>query len=337
MSHFITPQLPKNLPENWTVDQYVAPEGSFVGLSEQHGFNYLCRQVNNAQTAALELSKVAAAAYDNLLDNWHLAYPINTSEGYCVVKSTTYYKDAERKTAAGTLTTAVAVQYVNSSYGIINLDGTEYYVPTTSLYQGYPAETTPGFTFDRWWAKDCTVFLSRTGKGIRLTRTNGSSSGTFRQAILNAAQLSSKQATLSVFVDALSGSCNLRMYTSETMDAATVTQVSGSSVALKTGLNSVTVTLPSNLGTSKYTHLFVAFEVAQGADITIQAVKLQLGPTQTLGYMNDSSAWRLTQVPHQIIEYLKCVGAPVEFGGNGSVLTLAASTANTLVNAEVIE
>jgi hypothetical protein len=53
--------LPADLPENWTSDQIVAPTGAEAGLDEQHGYNYLMRQVNNAQKAA----KAIAAALLN--------------------------------------------------------------------------------------------------------------------------------------------------------------------------------------------------------------------------------------------------------------------------------
>lgn len=48
--------LPADLPENWTSQQTVAPTGAEVGLDEQHGYNYLMRQVNNAQKAAKALN-----------------------------------------------------------------------------------------------------------------------------------------------------------------------------------------------------------------------------------------------------------------------------------------
>ena len=43
--------LPADLPENWTSQQTVAPTGAEVGMDEQYGYNYLMRQVNNAQRA----------------------------------------------------------------------------------------------------------------------------------------------------------------------------------------------------------------------------------------------------------------------------------------------
>lgn len=43
--------LPADLPEDWTSGQTIAPAGADVGLSEQHGYNYLMAAVNRAQQA----------------------------------------------------------------------------------------------------------------------------------------------------------------------------------------------------------------------------------------------------------------------------------------------
>lgn len=61
--------LPADLPEDWTGGQTVAPTGAEVGLSEQHGYNYLMEQVNHAQTAASELG----AAFSGLATATDLA------------------------------------------------------------------------------------------------------------------------------------------------------------------------------------------------------------------------------------------------------------------------
>ena len=51
MPDFITVPLPADLPTDWEATDIVAPNGADVGLSDQHGYNYLMEQVNNAQTA----------------------------------------------------------------------------------------------------------------------------------------------------------------------------------------------------------------------------------------------------------------------------------------------
>lgn len=48
--------LPADLPENWTSGQIIAPTGAEAGLDDQHGYNYLMKQVNNAQRALKALA-----------------------------------------------------------------------------------------------------------------------------------------------------------------------------------------------------------------------------------------------------------------------------------------
>ena len=43
--------LPADLPTDWQANQTVAPNGSDVGLDEQHGYNYLNGAVNEAHEA----------------------------------------------------------------------------------------------------------------------------------------------------------------------------------------------------------------------------------------------------------------------------------------------
>ena len=56
--------LPADLPENWTSNQTVAPTGAEVGMNEQHGYNYLMKQVNNAQKAATALNEGKLGLHD---------------------------------------------------------------------------------------------------------------------------------------------------------------------------------------------------------------------------------------------------------------------------------
>lgn len=49
--------LPADLPEDWTAGQIVAPDGASVGLTEQHGYNYLMKAVNRAQSGVNEVNE----------------------------------------------------------------------------------------------------------------------------------------------------------------------------------------------------------------------------------------------------------------------------------------
>lgn len=53
----ITVPLAADLPENWTYGQTVAPTGGEVGLSKQHGYNYLMEQANATQRAVKEIGE----------------------------------------------------------------------------------------------------------------------------------------------------------------------------------------------------------------------------------------------------------------------------------------
>lgn len=52
--------LPADLPEDWNAGQIVAPTGEEVGLSHQHGYNYLMKMVNQAQQGVNEINEVIA-------------------------------------------------------------------------------------------------------------------------------------------------------------------------------------------------------------------------------------------------------------------------------------
>ena len=67
--------LPADLPEDWTSGQIVAPAGADVGLSEQHGYNYLMAQVNAAQRAANTINE----GFDDISGKRTCRFVIGTS------------------------------------------------------------------------------------------------------------------------------------------------------------------------------------------------------------------------------------------------------------------
>lgn len=67
----ITVPLPQDLPTNWTYGQTIGAAGTDVGLTQQHGYNYLMQQVNAAQQAAQEIG----AAFEGLTADDVGAFP----------------------------------------------------------------------------------------------------------------------------------------------------------------------------------------------------------------------------------------------------------------------
>lgn len=60
MAENLTAPLPADLPEDWVVEQIIAPTGEEVGLSHQHGYNYLMEMVNRAQRSVNQINETLA-------------------------------------------------------------------------------------------------------------------------------------------------------------------------------------------------------------------------------------------------------------------------------------
>lgn len=58
--------LPADLPEDWTQGQTISPNGTEVGLSEQHGYNYLMKQVNDTQNEVNNIGTTIEAALEDV-------------------------------------------------------------------------------------------------------------------------------------------------------------------------------------------------------------------------------------------------------------------------------
>lgn len=68
--------LPADLPTNWVMNQIVSPNGTEVGLSQQHGYNYLSNAVNQAQEGVNTLNE----AFEDL-ETAVPIYPITLTSG----------------------------------------------------------------------------------------------------------------------------------------------------------------------------------------------------------------------------------------------------------------
>ena len=320
MSHFLSTDLPCDLPENWTTEQYVAPQGSSVGLSEQHGYNYLCHQVNEAQRAALTLAKVACSGYENILDNWYFEDPVDTQKGYCVFKGIKYYRDSALTSSAGTLVEATAAQRVDATYGTIVVQGTTYYVSAADIYRGYVGKSPGAYTFDRWHARACCAALHKSGKGIIVASSNDYVGGTFRQPIVDCARLAGKTVLYTVLVDSFTGNAYMSLCTATSLDTSLNTDIR--KIKLKAGLNTIWETLPNDIGKDTAPYLFADITTEAKANVCVRAVKLQVGSAQTLVYdTNDNGSWEFVELPNKAAEMVKCAYAPIELGGHPSVLS----------------
>ena len=342
MSNFITTALPKDLPENWTDTQYVSPNGTEVGLSPKHGYNYLMKQVNNAQKAAEELGVgLDYMVGVNLLDNWYFADPVHRKLEKFAVKGATYYGDSNFAQVVDTLDSAVPVLSTTDTYGAIKIYGytKTFYVKAADIRDGYAAaESEMTDTIDRW--KGHQSFVQRASNGIVLS-TNGSlsSQASFMyQYFVTPQKLAGKQVTVSVLVNSMSKSgAYIRVCLQTTISRTFTKNVLSKQISV--GLNSFTFKMDATTGSSSYPYACVLIEGVPNESIEIAAVKLELGPYQTLAHQDSTGAWILNEIPNKGLETVKCNCAPVELGGIGMIVApedIGLSTANVMADAEVV-
>lgn len=340
MSNFISVLLPHDLPENWTENQYVSPGGVEVALTPQHGYNYLMKQVNNSQIAAVELAETLASGLsDNLLDNWYFIDPVSRKNGYFVIADTEYYSDASLLNAVDVTPVNTPARFISLSHGAIEIGGKEYYVPYTDMRQGYIHSFSGSYGFDRWWAQGCLLSAGKQMSvgGLTMTTTSGNTPASLRQAIPSPSRLVGRVVTLSVLVRSLTGTADLKLYKASGVDGSA--QVQLATKALSVGMNTLTISIPNDVGTSTYPYLLFVINASPSSYLTLVSAKLQLGTRQTLAYQDAGDVWVLTTIPNKVIETVRCNGAPVEIGGQGMIVTptdIGLSTANVLVESEVI-
>lgn len=339
MSKFVTVDLPHDLPENWNQNHYVSPGGTEVGLTQKHGYNYLMKQVNNAQQAAAELSEgLDLMVGVNMLDNWYFIDPIDRRDGEVVDAEVEYFSNTGLTVLAGQLQAPSYARSVDSTYGRITINGEAFYVNASDIFKGHIASSAGAYCFDRWFGENCmmTRFRGLT-QGVILRPTNPATGATMRQYIVNPSRLASKLVTVSVLVNGASEGSMLYLYKAPNTLSSSMVQIS--TMELHEGMNKLTITLPSDVGGSTYPYLAVGIYAPLEGYVQMAAIKLELGGYQTLAHERMPGNWILNEIPNKMLETVKCNGAPTTIGGIGMIVApedIGISTANVLVDAEVV-
>lgn len=279
MAKIITPTLPHDLPQDWTDNQYVSPGGEEVGLTPQHGFNYLMKMVNDAQQAILELEShlLSNVVSRNLLHNWYLRSPVDTKEGYFIPSGTSYYGSEALTTKVGTTPYAITPSYIGSTYATYVLSGTTFYVSRTSLSLGYIGSVDGRVCFDRWRIKSNSTLLLSTIEPqtsscrIVLAKQNGD----FYQDVASSIRGSTFRSlmyTFSAQIESVSDG-NIQLYIT---DGTSTKQVRMQSA----GIHSVSIQVKE--GATKLVVGIKNTDSTNAGTVKVSAVKLEVGPTSTL-------------------------------------------------------
>lgn len=279
MPRQISVNLPADLPENWTDTQYVSPEGIEVGLTEKHGYNYLMKQVNNAQTAILELADAPTAAHENLLDNWDFRNPIDTRATYVVPPGTTLYEDSKLSVVCTDPAPESYLEGRSYSSGVVYVSQGDdiLFADKGACFRGYARGSSDEMSINRWaltGGGDSDIATMRFhDDGIQLSLRPYSQ---FTQKVWPARSLQwarGKKLTLSANVVNISGG------------TATLVVQSGSSLLgevdiTSAGMHTVTVTVPENAADALQVGVFM--QSSGVVTMKLSAMKLELGESSTL-------------------------------------------------------
>ena len=233
----------------------------------------------------------------NLLDNWYFPNPVNQRNGYIIPKDTIIYSDSSLSESSkiGPATYACIVVESASTYvkvRDIKLPDNYYYAAVSAAIQGYiPAQN--GYSIDRWSVEaDNELVITFVDDGIHL-KNIGNKERQFKQILPINPSLSGLTVTTSVLCDNVVGSvhCVLSQVSSPYQNSTTCWLT-------RAGLF-------SDSGSVLTGQQKIIIGVASGAEITIKAVKLELGDTQTLAH-KEGDTWVLNEIPDYGEQLRRC-------------------------------
>lgn len=117
--------LPADLPEDWSLGDTVAPDGTEVGLTEKHGYNYQSKQINDTQKAV----NIINEAFENVsesLDSFEEDTAISDSDTVPFVQT---MSSSKKKISFSNLITAIRTKLatvfaaLSHTHGNITNDG----------------------------------------------------------------------------------------------------------------------------------------------------------------------------------------------------------------------
>lgn len=274
----ITVPLPQDLPQNWTYGQTIGPQGTDVGLTKQHGYNYLMQQVNAAQQAAQELG----AAFSGLYGEGDI---VPATDGGTGAGDT---QNALNNLGAGVRPNLL----INGDFLVNQLGKTEYGTSQNAM--------------DRW---ETTAGVSSliVQQGY-VTVTQNTTGGAVDQYLPDTVHFEQGETlTLSALVRGSSGKAGIQHGIGEYGPTVLV------DLSEEWTLATTTFTVPS--GDKKQVR-FRSNLAGQTFDTL--AVKLERGPNQTLAYKDNAGKWRLLPQPESDYdtELQKCQAYQLYFKNN---------------------
>lgn len=214
----------------------------------------------------------------NLLDNWYFGNPVNQRNGYVVPPQTPYYTLSTTEwNQVGVTEGYYAITGTNGGGEAytISIGGTTYMVTKSAAVRGYTGE---GYGIDRWRVENSTT-IKLTNNGLVITTTND-----------NGITQNSEQ------LQYLLG----KIVTFSMLTASGLYAITFDAGGISGGVNLSSFEIFS---TSSW--LLYVRHLGSGDSEAILAVKLELGPQQTLAHQ-ENGVWVLNEIPDYGEQLRKC-------------------------------
>lgn len=228
----------------------------------------------------------------NLLDNWYFGNPVDQRGGY-VVPPGMAYKDVNTGVTVGTTTTYYTVTQFSNGNAIITVDGLNRFVQPGGFVRGY---TGNGYTVDRWGIlNNVTATLQNASLNIAYTES-GWNLYTFLDNVL----IPGTTYTLSCLYKASGNPIRLVC----TWGTNKFFYNEQAPISDDWTLAEITGTIPADATID--TNEIVVQSLGSGAgNFSLKAIKLELGPTQTLAH-KENGQWVLNEVPDYGEQLRRC-------------------------------
>lgn len=296
-----------------TEERLAALETKLAALTDTTPTNYYTHQYSGEEIDAAVGRAVTGGALDtsvtnvsnqlgtfvrpNLLDNWYFGRPVDQRGGYIVLQGAMTYGDVACTQAHGPVSqTALPVYMVsNQVYAIDSIysdDGSTYYVKAADVVRGYiPAWNR--YSIDRWSVEaDSEIVITLVNGGIRVKNTS-TVARQFKQILPVDLNIAGKMITISALVGDVIGTVNYLLtqvndpYKNSAACTITTNGLFSASGSVLTGQQKI------------------VFGLEPGAEITILAAKLEIGPTQTLAH-REGDRCVINEVPEYGEQLRRC-------------------------------
>jgi len=156
-----------------------------------------------------------------------------------------------------------------------------------------------GYTIDRWWQ----LFTKYDVETQTLAHSTSTQyGGAFRQPVDYPERFAGKTVTISLLAESVNGNCQLVLVKGTGINTGLVT-VGG--ITLKNGINSFTVPIPTDVGSS-FPLLIVSVGVPIGGSVKLHAIKIEVGNQQTLAHL-ENGVWVLNEIPDYAEQMAICM------------------------------